>query len=278
MSKAQIAEILVVTVLAAVALNCGVAATAPGATSDLGGTPGSSTPSSSSDRGNTFADLQLDSHWNSYALLPPAYNICETCQPNGTEASWFTQQGIISPSLSGSSMQFSLGAHSVKYADILWNNKFTTRLADEKSVPNYHEFVYEVYFYGEDLEKSQALEFDINQFFDGKSFIWGHECRIAGGHEWDTWDNVNEHWVKSGIACNPVSNDWNHLVIHVARTVDDRLHFESITLNGVTHTVDRFDHPSATTWYGMTINYQMDGNGAQEPYTVYLDKISFSYK
>ena len=278
MSKVQIAEILVVTALAAVALNCGVAATAPGATSELGGTPGPSTPSSSSDRGTTFADLQLDNHWNSYALLPPTYNICETCQPNGTEASWFTQQGISSPSLSGSSMQFSLGPHSVKYADILWNNKFTTRLADEKSVPNYHEFVYEVYFYGEDLEKSQALEFDINQFFDGKSFIWGHECRIAGGHEWDTWDNVNQHWVKSGIACNPGSNDWNHLVIHVARTADDRLHFESITLNGVTHTVNRFDHPSATTWYGMTINYQMDGNSAQEPYTVYLDKISFSYK
>src|SRR5207249_3795173 len=82
--------------------------------------------------------------------------------------------------------------------DILWNNKFTKRLANEKSVPNYHEFTYEVYFYGEDLEKSQALEFDINQFFNGMSFIWGHECRIAGGHEWDTWDNVNKHWVKSG--------------------------------------------------------------------------------
>jgi len=175
-------------------------------------------------------------------------------------------------------MQFGLGPHSVKYADILWNNKFTKRLANEKSVPNYHEFTYEVYFYGEDLEKSQALEFDINQFFNGMSFIWGHECRIAGGHEWDTWDNVNKHWVKSGIPCNPLSNAWNHLVIQVSRTTDDRLEFKSITLNGVTRTVNRFDHPSATTWYGMTINYQMDGDSEQEPYTVYLDKVSFSYK
>jgi len=122
------------------------------------------------------------------------------------------------------------------------------------------------------------LEFDINQFFNGMSFIWGHECRIAGGHEWDTWDNVNKHWVKSGIPCNPLSNAWNHLVIQVSRTADDRLQFKSITLNGVTRTVNRFDHPSATTWYGMTINYQMDGDSEQEPYTVYLDKVRFSYK
>src|SRR5207244_3516243 len=168
-----------------------------------------SNPSASSD---TFADLQLDSHWSGYVLLPPAYSICGTCQPDGPEGSWFIQQGISSPSLSGSSMQFGLGPHSVKYADILCNNKFTKR------------------------------------------------------------------WVKSWIPCNPLSNAWNHLVIQVSRTTDDRLQFKSITLNGVTRTVNRFDHPSATTWYGMTINYQMDGDSEQEPYTVYLDKVSFSYK
>jgi hypothetical protein len=277
MSKARVGATLMVLSLAAFALNCGVAATAPGIRSDVGGNPDPGTPSNPSASSDTFADLQLDSHWSGYVLLPPAYSICGTCQPAGPEASWFIQQGISSPSLSGSSMQFGLGPHSVKYADILWNNKFTKRLANEKSVPNYHEFTYEVYFYGEDLEKSQALEFDINQFFNGMSFIWGHECRIAGGHEWDTWDNVNKHWVKSGIPCNPLSNAWNHLVIQVSRTADDRLQFKSITLNGVTHTVNRFDHPSATTWYGMTINYQMDGDSEQEPYTVYLDKVSFSY-
>ncbi len=220
MSKARVGATLMVISLAAFALNCGVAATAPGIRLDVGSNPDPGTPSNPSASSDTFADLQLDSHWSGYVLLPPAY----------------------------------------------------------KSVPNYHEFTYEVYFYGEDLEKSQALEFDINQFFNGMSFIWGHECRIAGGHEWDTWDNVNKHWVKSGIPCNPLSNAWNHLVIQVSRTTDDRLQFKSITLNGVTRTVNRFDHPSATTWYGMTINYQMDGDSEQEPYTVYLDKVRFSYK
>ena len=61
----------------------------------------------------------------------------------------------------------------------------------------------------------QALEFDINQFTGGKSFIWGHECRVAGGHQWDIYDNINHKWVPTGVACNPVSGAWNHLIIQV---------------------------------------------------------------
>jgi hypothetical protein len=225
---------------------------------------------------NTFTDIQSGPGWNGYALLPPAYHICESCSPVGPEATWSTEQGITLPALSGNAMRFNLGG-SIPFADILWNVKFAKRLPDEKMVPRLHTFTYDVHFFGADLETSQALEFDINQFFGGKSFIWGHECRIAGGHEWDTWDNVNKHWVKSGIACNPLSNAWNHLIIRVQRTSDNRLLFQSINLNGVTHNLNRYDNPSSTTWYGLTVNYQMDGNREQQPYTVYLDKFNFTF-
>jgi hypothetical protein len=227
--------------------------------------------------GGTFANLEEDSHWNGYALLPPSYDICSWCSPTDSGFNWSTQQWVTSPSVSGKSMKFSIGG-TKPFADGLWNQKFTTRLANQKSVPNYHDFVYDVYFFGYDLSKSQALEFDINQFFNGLSFIWGHECRIAGGHEWDTWDNVNMHWVKSGIPCNPVSNAWNHLTIHVQRTSANHLLFKSITLNGVTHTLNRYDNPSRTNWYGMTINYQMDGDKDMHDYSIYLDKVNFTYK
>ena len=174
-------------------------------------------------------------------------------------------------------MKFSLGGN-LPFSDILWNQKFTTRLADQKSVPNYHQFTYDVYFYIADASVSQALEFDINQFINGKSYIWGHECRIASGHEWDTWNNQTMHWVKSGIPCNPKSGAWNHLVIQAERTSDNHVHFVSITLNDVTSKVDRYDTPTNTSWYGMTINYQMDGNSLQKDYSVYLDKLNFYYK
>jgi hypothetical protein len=241
-----------------------------------GGSSGGSSPAPPSGA-NVFSNLQADKNWNGYALLPPGYGICDSCTSTNTKASWSTAQGVSSPSLSGKSMKFSLGGN-MSFGDILWNQKFTTRLADQKSVPNYHQFTYDVYFYIADASVSQALEFDINQFINGKSYIWGHECRIAGGHEWDTWNNQTMHWVKSGIPCNPKSGAWNHLVIQAERTSDDHIHFISITLNDVTSKVDRYDTPTKTTWYGMTINYQMDGNSAQKDYSVYLDKLNFYYK
>jgi hypothetical protein len=234
-------------------------------------------PPVSNSQGQTFADLQRSSLWNGYALLPPSYNICDTCTNAGPQATWSTTQGVSTPSLSGGSMKFDIGG-STPFADVLWNVKFTKSLPDEKMVPTLSSFTYDVYFYGTNLETSQALEFDVNQFFGGMSFIWGHECRIAGGHEWDTWDNRNMHWIPSGIPCNPLSNAWNHLTIQVERTSDDRLLFKSITLNGNTSTLNRYDNPSATNWYGLTINYQMDGNSTQQPYSVYLDKLNFTYQ
>jgi hypothetical protein len=269
-------SVLVMVSLVLFAVNCGGGLSSqPNNNSNSGG---SDTSGSETSNGTTFSDIQQSTWWNGYALLPSSYNICDTCLPSGPLATWGTTQGIKSPALSsGGSMKFDIGG-TMPFADILWNVKFTKHLPDEKMVPTLSNFTYDVWFYGADLETSQALEFDINQFFNGMSFIWGHECRIAGGHEWDTWDNINMHWVKSGIPCNPVSNSWNHLVIQAQRTSDNRLLFKSITLNGTTNTLNRYDNPSPTTWYGLTINYQMDGNSKQQPYSVYLDNLHFTYE
>jgi hypothetical protein len=167
---------------------------------------------------------------------------------------------------------------------VLWNNHligdFSSRgLPDfgHTIVPNVHNFTYDVYFYATNISVSQALEFDINQFSNGQSFIWGHECRIAGGNEWDIWDNPGQKWIPTGIPCNPVNNAWNHLVIQVQRTSANHLLFQSITLNGHTTTLNYDEVPTPTTWYGITINYQQDGNYKQQPYSIWLDRLTFTY-
>src|SRR5213080_677614 len=77
MSKARVGATLMVISLAAFALNCGVAATAPGIRLDVGSNPDPGTPSNPSASSDKFAYRQLDSHWSGYVLLPPAYSICE---------------------------------------------------------------------------------------------------------------------------------------------------------------------------------------------------------
>lgn len=230
----------------------------------------------------SFTNLQASGGWTGYGELPPTFNICESCTPSGPEVTWSLGQGVASPSLSGKATQFSIGG-TTPYSDVLWNNHLIGELSsqgvpDTSVVPSLSNFVYEVYFYATDVEVSQSLEFDINQFFNGMGFIWGHECRIQGGHVWAIWDNVNSAWVVTGIPCNPQSGSWNHLVIQVQRTPDNQLHYQSITLNGQTSTVDRyFAHGSASGWNGITINYQMDGNITQQSYSVWLDQLTFKY-
>ncbi len=49
-------------------------------------------------------------------------------------------------------------------------------------IPTLHNFIYDVYFFGADMNIPQSLEFDMNQFTSGRSYIFGHECPIAEGH------------------------------------------------------------------------------------------------
>jgi hypothetical protein len=249
------------------------------------GSSGSSAPppTSPATPGNSFQNLQHQAGWTQYVLLPPSYSICSSCNPNGPQTTLSMEQGVSSPSLSGHSMKFSISGKT-QFSDGLWNNHligdFSSQGMDDsgKTInPATHNFVYDVYFFSDNIGASQALEFDINQFVDGKSYIWGHECRIAGGNEWDIWDNQGQKWHPTGVACNPKNNAWNHLTIQVQRTSDGHLLFQSITLNGNKATLNYSDSPTSTGWYGITINYQMDGNRSQDGYSVWLDNLNFNY-
>lgn len=254
-----------------------------GGTGSNGGS-GTNGGSNSGELANSFPNLQKSAGWASAGQGPPDFVDCSPSPCDGIAFSF--QQGISSPSMSGSAAQYNLGGTAV-YTDALFNNHLIGVLSSQglpdnnhSLVPSYHSFTYDVYFYGTNLELSQAVEFDINQFFNSQGFIWGHECRIAGGNEWDIWDNVNAHWVPTGIACNPVSNQWNHVTIQVQRTASNQLLYESISLNGVTSQVNDTYAPGAapSNWYGITINYQMDGNYQQSAYSVYLDDLTFWYQ
>jgi len=230
----------------------------------------------------TLYNLQGSGGWSSYGELPPNYDICSSCGPGVT---WSMQQHITSPSMSGNSTQFNIGG-TTPYSDVLWTNPLIGQnssqgLPDSKHtlLPTLHNFTYDAYFYSSDISLSQVMEFDINMYFDGLSLIWGNQCRIAGGNQWDIWDNVGTKWVPTGFSCYPINNGWNHVTIQVQRESDNWLLFQSITLNGVTNNINQYYAPGScpSGWWGITVNYQMDGNYKQSPYTTYLDNFSFSY-
>jgi hypothetical protein len=240
----------------------------------------SSVSGSSTSTGKTFYALQKSAGWTGFGELAPRWDICTNCSPAVT---WSMTQGTNNPSESGSAMSTYVGG-TQPYSDALWNNHLIGDFSSQGLPdPNQtlsstlHNFTYEVDFFGANVELSQALEFDINQFVSGRSYIWGTECRVAGGHMWDIWNNTANTWVSTGITCNPISNGWNHLKIQVQRTPDNKLLYQTITLNGKTSTLNWYDNSTTTSWNGITINYQIDGNSKQQPYTIVLDNLNFNY-
>jgi len=233
--------------------------------------------------GNVLSNLQGSGGWKRWGELPPNYDICSAPCPGVT---WSMTQGIKSPAMSGNSTQFNIGG-TKPYSDVLWSipvigQGSTQGLPDSghKLLPTLHSFTYDAYFYPTNLGVTQVLEFDINMYFNGLGLIWGNQCRVAGGNEWDIWDNVNAKWVPTGVACNPVNNSWNHVTIQAQRESDNSLLFQSITLNGVTSNINQRYAPGSAPsgWWGITVNYQMDGNYKQSANSTFLDKFNFTYQ
>jgi hypothetical protein len=231
--------------------------------------------------GKTFSNLQNNSGWIGYGELPSKYDICSSCSPAVT---WGLSRAISSPSLSGSAARFSLGG-TTPYADALWVNHVmgdgtTQNLPDSAHtlIPSLHNFTYDVYFYGTNLAASEAIEFDLGQYFDGMGFLWGTECRMVSGQEWAIWDNVNGKWVSTSAPCKPASNSWNHLILKFQRTSDNELVYQSVTLNGTTTTLNKTYSPTSTPgWFGVVVNFQLDGNYKQTDYSMYVDKMNIGY-
>jgi hypothetical protein len=233
--------------------------------------------------GKTLSSLQGTGGWNQWGELPPDYNIC-TSNPCGG-VWWSMYQHDSSFSLSGNSTQFNIGG-TTPYSDVLWSNPIlgqnsTQGLPDDNHalLPTLHNFTYDAEVYVTNLSATEALEFDVNMYMGGVGMEWGTQCDHLNDGQWDYWNNVDAKWVPSGAPCNLQNNAWNHVTLQVQRESNNDLLYQSITLNGVTYTLNQTVAPFAVPsgWWGMTVNYQMDGNYKQASNTTYLDKFSFTY-
>ena len=192
--------------------------------------------------------------------------------------------GVTSPSLSNNATQFNLSG-TVPYGDALFSaqligqNSPQLRDANHALLPTLHNFTYDADFYLTNASITQVLEFDISMYMNGVGMIWGNQCNHLGDGKWDIWDNGNAKWVSAGIPCNFV-NGWNHVTIQMQRESNNDLLYQSIALNGTTYPLN-ITYPASTApsnWWGVTANYQMDGNSKLSANTTYLDNFNVTYK
>jgi hypothetical protein len=190
--------------------------------------------------------------------------------------------GITLPSLSNNATQFNIGG-TTTYGDVLFTTevvgyKAPTRDSDHSLLPTLHNFTCETDFYVTDVSVTQTLEFDVSLYMSGVKMVFGTQCSHKGDKAWDIYDNVHGKWVSAGVPCKMV-NGWNHLKIQFQRNAGNVLVYKSIELDGTTYTLN-ISYPPGTSplsWWGLTVNYQMDGDSAPDPNTTYLDNFSLTY-
>ena len=221
---------------------------------------GSSGPPSGA---TTVKEIQQIGGWGSCT-------VCAGAGGNGPAAQYSTQQGVGSPSLSGSSMQFNIWG-STPWSDVLWWKDLTPN-------DNATNFQYDLDFYITQPQRSQALEFDVN-FIDGSTgtyYIFGTQCNIGDG-QFDVWDTAGNTWVHTGITCNaPAANVWHHLTWEFSRT-SSKANFIAVTFDGVKHYVNMTFWAKPGGNSGVGIAFQMDGDANMDAYSVWLDNVTLSY-
>lgn len=81
-----------------------------------------------------------------------------------------------------------------------------------------------------------------------------------------------------GRSCKFVDG-WNHLTIQMQRESGNTLLYQSIALDGTTYKLNRTFPPgtASSAWWGVTANYQMDGNSTQAANKTYLDNFNVTY-
>lgn len=199
----------------------------------------------------------------------PAWENCTVCAGAGAQgpvAQYAMGENVPTPSLSGKSAQFKISG-STPYADAIWWKQLG---ADNGKT----HFQYDLDFYLTQPQLAQALEFDVNQSIGNLKFIFGTQCNIKGDGTWDVWDTAGNAWRTTGIACAmPSAFQWHHLTWQFYRD-NTNVHFVAVTLDGVTHYVNQSYAAKPVSASEVNVAFQMDGDYAMHPYSVWLDNVT----
>jgi hypothetical protein len=207
------------------------------------------------------SQIQRMTGWQSCAA-------CAGANGAGPRATLSTVSGVKSPSMSGNSRMFYIASGS-SYADGLW----WKQLGAANGATNLR---YDVYFYLQAPQYSQALEFDNNQANGKKRWIFGTQCNIGAGH-WDVWGNANGNWISTGIPCRvPSAYKWHHLIWEFKRTAY-QVTYVAFTLDGVKHYVNRTYTARASSVNELNVAFQMDMKKAHVAYKTWLDNVKLTY-
>ena len=200
-------------------------------------------------------------------------------------------------SMDGKAAQFSMnpGTAALAAADYGYSNYlYFNPIAGGTGVST---FTYDLYFWIDNPDTPQALEFDVNQGYDDTTvntaadggtgspqrFTWGSECNLKGDKppgQWDIWDDSIGYWEPTGISCQAetqiLPNRWNHLTWNLHQ-MGGMVYYDTLTVNGVVNPVNiAYVNQSDWTLEEIDTAFQMDLAQPPVAYNEWLDEVSLT--
>ena len=210
-------------------------------------------------------------------------------------------------SIDGSALQLNLAnpehCASSCYGDLDFSDKIYRNNA---SASQANSFTLELYATGDSLTnaRSQAIEFTIEQDVPSTQtsgswdrYIYSWQCNYKGNKAWNVWNGAGNGgkgaWVPavttSGVTvpCAPyTAGNFVHYYFHFLRLPSTRqVQFTDFTTvdNAGNSTYHQFNQvegiqtPQANWGTGLFTALQLDGDSAQEPYSVWADQWKVAY-
>ena len=214
-----------------------------------------SATTSSTSSTHTYNNIEEMSGWYLYPDLGHP-----VCSSTPTLAS--------SPSLNAPSGKFYLGPTG-QYNNCLW----PILLGSSTTVTH---FTLDAHYRLSNPAYSQGVEFSSNHHIGTKWYKFSVQCSYFKGH-FSVWDTAGGRWSATSIPCKrPALNSWDHLTVNTSIS-NGKAVFTSLTLNGVTHSINQSFYPSTkATSYSYGVHFQMNGDLYAHPYYAYVDQLTYT--
>lgn len=173
------------------------------------------------------------------------------------------------PSKDGNSTQFYVSSSKPNTDVLFWD-----KLGAHDSAT---QFTWDFWVYlDNDSLSAQALEYDLFQYVSGREYMFGTQCTYSTGL-WDVWDMASRTWVPTQVACKKFSPQvWHHVVWKFHRTTDTKMHYDSLTSDGVQHSVNQVE-PSGALPKGWSdelgVQWQLDTPASPLTLNEWIDDV-----
>lgn len=200
---------------------------------------------------------------------------CTSCAggKNKADVHWKAQFQT-SPSIDGSSTEFHISAARA-YSDVLFWNK----LGAQDSATH---FTWDFWVYLNQASLgAYALEYDMFQFVGGVEYMFGTQCDYVDGY-WDIWNQRTGKWIPTQLPCKAFTPEvWHHIVWQVHRTSGQQMHYDSLTLDGVHHSLNLAE-PSGPLPSGWTddlgVQWQLDTTSGPLTFSEWIDNVKLTIR